>query len=112
MQKRDDSMSQIQHERESVLVTAPSRRTRWLHLCNGLDPARDGGMVPSILGMTGALTRLGKDVAIVTPTPSRLEAMPIEARLKLRGPEANLEAAVRSADVVHMHGLWQGHTRR
>ena len=29
-----------------------------MHLCNGLDPVRDGGMVPSILGMTGALGRL------------------------------------------------------
>ena len=46
----------------------------WLHLCNGLDPVRDGGMVPSILGMTGALGRLGGDVTIVTPTPSRLDA--------------------------------------
>ena len=27
----------------------------FVHLCNGLDPVRDGGMVPSILGMTGAL---------------------------------------------------------
>ena len=35
-----------------------ARRTGWLHLCNGLDPVRDGGMVPSILGMTGALGRL------------------------------------------------------
>lgn len=30
----------------------------WMHLCNGLDPMRDGGMVPSILGMTGSLARL------------------------------------------------------
>ena len=45
----------------------------WLHLCNGLDPVRDGGMVPSILGMTGALCRLRGEVTIVTPTPSRLE---------------------------------------
>ena len=34
---------------------SPSKHSRWLHLCNGLDPVRDGGMVPSILGMTGAL---------------------------------------------------------
>jgi hypothetical protein len=47
--------------------------TGWLHLCNGLDPVRDGGMVPSILGMTGALGRLKGGVTIVTPTPSRLE---------------------------------------
>ena len=34
----------------------PRRRARsgWVHLCNGLDPVRDGGMVPSILGMTGS----------------------------------------------------------
>ena len=38
----------------------PSRHFRegWVHLCNGLDPVRDGGMVPSILGMTGALAAL------------------------------------------------------
>ncbi len=33
-------------------------------------------------------------------------------RFRLKGPEADLEAAVRSAEVVHIHGLWQGHTRR
>ena len=36
-------------------------------------PRRDGGMVPSILGMTGALARLRDEVTIVTPTPSRLD---------------------------------------
>jgi glycosyltransferase involved in cell wall biosynthesis len=30
----------------------------------------------------------------------------------LMGPETDLEEAVRSAEVVHLHGLWQGHTRR
>jgi len=84
----------------------------WLHLCNGLDPVRDGGMVPSILGMTGALSRLGGDVTIVTPTPSRLDSLPLETLLTLKGPETDLEAAVRAAEVVHLHGLWQGHTRR
>jgi glycosyltransferase involved in cell wall biosynthesis len=101
---------------ESVLATPRrDRRSRlagWLHLCNGLDPVRDGGMVPSILGMTGALSRAGADVTIVTPTPSRLENMAIEERLALKGPETDLVAAVRSAEVVHIHGLWQGHTRR
>jgi glycosyltransferase involved in cell wall biosynthesis len=87
-------------------------RSGWLHLCNGLDPVRDGGMVPSILGMTGALGRLGGNVTIVTPTPSRLDATRVEDRVRLKGPEADLEVAVRSAEVVHMHGLWQGHTRR
>jgi glycosyltransferase involved in cell wall biosynthesis len=87
-------------------------RSGWLHLCNGLDPVRDGGMVPSILGMTGALGRLGGEVTIVTPTPSRLEPARVEDGVRLKGPEADLVAAVRSAEVVHMHGLWQGHTRR
>ena len=32
--------------------------------------------------------------------------------LSLKGPETDLEAAVASAEVVHMHGLWQSHTRR
>jgi glycosyltransferase involved in cell wall biosynthesis len=69
-------------------------------------------MVPSILGMTGALSRAGGEVTIVTPTPSRLESRPIETRLTLNGPEADLVAAVRSAKVAHIHGLWQRHTRR
>jgi glycosyltransferase involved in cell wall biosynthesis len=86
--------------------------TRWLHLCNGLDPVRDGGMVPSILGMTGALSRLKGGVTIVTPTPSRLDQTQLASGLTLRGPETDMERAVRAADVVHMHGLWQIHTRR
>ena len=93
-------------------VAARRYREGWLHLCNGLDPVRDGGMVPSILGMTGALSEQGGAVTIVTPTPSRLGATPIPAGLVLRGPETDLEAVVKGAEVVHMHGLWQGHTRR
>jgi glycosyltransferase involved in cell wall biosynthesis len=87
-------------------------RGGWLHLCNGLDPKRDGGMVPSILGMTGALAALGGEVRIVTPTPSRLDDSPFPARVSLYGPDADLEASVRAAEIVHLHGLWQGHTRR
>ncbi len=87
-------------------------REGWLHLCNGLDPVRDGGMVPSILGMTGALAEHTTPVTIVTPTPSRLGIMPLPLRVNLRGPETDLEAVVRCAEVVHIHGLWQGHTRR
>jgi len=85
---------------------------RWLHLCNGLDPVRDGGMVPSILGMTGALKRAGGDVRIVTPTPSRLDDLAPPEGLAIDGPDADLDAAVRAAEVVHMHGLWQYHSRR
>ncbi|AMV35798.1 glycosyltransferase [Planctomyces sp. SH-PL62] len=100
-------------------LTTRSKRTetsaapaRWLHLCNGLDPVRDGGMVPSILGMTGALKRAGGDVRIVTPTPSRLDELAAPEGLAIDGPDVDLDAAVRSADVVHMHGLWQFHSRR
>ncbi len=83
-----------------------------LHLCNGLDPVRDGGMVPSILGMTGALaSRLQTPVTIVTPTSSRLGEMRVPQGVSLRGPETDLFAVLRGASVVHMHGLWQGHTR-
>jgi len=32
--------------------------------------------------------------------------------ITVRGPETHLEAVVRGAEVVHMHGLWQAHTRR
>jgi len=89
-----------------------SSRAGWLHLCNGLDPVRDGGMVPSILGMTGALRRAGADVRIVTPTPSRLDADAVPPGLSIAGPEADMIEAIRSAEVVHIHGLWQGHGRR
>jgi glycosyltransferase involved in cell wall biosynthesis len=88
------------------------RRGGWVHLCNGLDPIRDGGMVPSILGMTAALSRLRGALAIVTPTPSRLPAGALGEGVTLKGPETDLEQAVRSAEVVHLHGLWQAHTRR
>jgi glycosyltransferase involved in cell wall biosynthesis len=94
---------------------APARfREGWLHLCNGLDPVRDGGMVPSILGMTAALADQahGRPVTIVTPTRSRLGTIALPPRVNLRGPETGLEAVVRSAEIVHMHGLWQAQTRR
>ena len=108
------SLSDVSTDRtERSRRAAPVRfREGWLHLCNGLDPVRDGGMVPSILGMTGALAEHATPVTIVTPTPSRLGTMPLPPRVNLRGPETDLEAVVRSAEVVHMHGLWQGHTRR
>ena len=89
-----------------------SRSAGILHLCNGLDPIRDGGMVPSILGMTAALSRRGEDVAIVTPTPSRRDLLTVSDGIRLQGPETDLEDSVRRAGIVHMHGLWQGHTRR
>src|SRR3954467_11880645 len=93
-----------------------------LHCCNGLDPRRDGGMVPSILGMTGALARRGTPVTIVTPTESRLDVTGPPpgprpdgpgppADVHLLGPETDLERSVRSSEVVHFHGLWQAHTR-
>ncbi|WP_152050340.1 glycosyltransferase [Tautonia marina] len=93
--------------------TSRPTRTGWLHLCNGLDPRRDGGMVPSILGMTGALAGRGEErVEIVTPTPSRREALELPVGLTLHGPETDLDASVRQAEVVHIHGLWQYQTRR
>ncbi len=90
----------------------PTHSTEWLHLCNGLDPRRDGGMVPSILGMTGALAARAGTIRIVTPTASRLENTELPEGVILDGPETDLETAVRRAGVVHLHGLWQGHTRR
>jgi glycosyltransferase involved in cell wall biosynthesis len=69
-------------------------------------------MVPSILGMTAALAGRGEEVTILTPTPSRREAFAVPPGVDLRGPDADLEGAVRRAGIVHMHGLWQGHTRR
>ncbi len=83
-----------------------------LHCCNGLDPKRDGGMVPSILGMTGALARRGEPITIVTPTPSRLDGMAVPPGIRLFGPEVDFLDSIRSADVVHFHGLWQAQTRR
>ena len=84
----------------------------WVHLCNGLDPRRDGGMVPSILGMTGALAANGGRVSIVTPTPCRLDQTPVPEGIDLRDRVQDIEDAVRGASVVHLHGLWQGQTRR
>jgi glycosyltransferase involved in cell wall biosynthesis len=69
-------------------------------------------MVPSILGMTRALSRMRHDVEVVTPTPSRLDSDALHAGLRLSGPETRLEDAVKSAEVVHIHGLWQPQTRR
>jgi glycosyltransferase involved in cell wall biosynthesis len=86
--------------------------TRRLHCCNGLDPRRDGGMVPSILGMTGSLARRGEPITIVTPTPSRLDGSSVPEGVELLGPEVDFEALIRRAEVVHFHGLWQRHTRR
>jgi glycosyltransferase involved in cell wall biosynthesis len=84
----------------------------WVHVCNGLDPVRDGGMVPSILGMTTALSRIRGELTIVTPTPSTIDARALPPGLFLRGPETDFETAIRSAEVVHLHGLWQVQTRR
>src|SRR4029077_1663214 len=116
---RDELMRDTQRE---IALAQPRQRNRsgaapalhggWVHLCNGLDPRRDGGMVPSILGMTGALSRLRAGVTIVTPSPSRLEPASLPAGLTLRGPETDLAQAVQSAEVVHLHGLWQVQTRR
>jgi glycosyltransferase involved in cell wall biosynthesis len=69
-------------------------------------------MVPSILGMTRALSRLRDDVKIVTHTPSRLESGALGSGPRLSGPETPIEDAVKSAEVVHIHGLWQPQTRR
>lgn len=88
------------------------RRAGWVHLCNGLDPRRDGGMVPSILGLTGALASRGTTVTVVTPTPSDLGECRAGDGVRLIGPERDLESYVRSAEVVQLHGLWQAHTRR
>ncbi|HEU5117687.1 MAG TPA: glycosyltransferase [Isosphaeraceae bacterium] len=85
---------------------------RWVHLCNGLDPERDGGMVPSILGLTGSLASSHEGVGIVTPTPSNLGTSRVPSTLRLIGPEPDLSRFVRTADVVHLHGLWQAHTRK
>jgi glycosyltransferase involved in cell wall biosynthesis len=100
------------YKRTSAKPSSPG--VGWLHLCNGLDPVRDGGMVPSILGMTEAIRRARPDrpLSIVTPTPSQLDGTEVADGLTLRGPETDFEAAVRSAEVVHMHGLWQVQTRR
>ncbi|WP_422930978.1 glycosyltransferase [Singulisphaera sp. PoT] len=107
--------------RSAVALTTKSPRTSsprtfregWLHLCNGLDPVRDGGMVPSILGMTGGLAeRNDTPVTIVTPTHSALGDTQIPPQVSLRGPETDLESMVRTAEVVHIHGLWQVQTRR
>jgi len=96
----------------TTIAAAATSSDGWLHCCNGLDPRRDGGMVPSILGMTGALARRDGPIRIVTPTPSRLGETSVPPGVHVLGPEASLDRSIRSAGVVHFHGLWQGHTRR
>lgn len=89
-----------------------ARRIARLHVCNGLVPRRDGGMVPSILGFTGALARRQGGVTIVTPTASDPDAFRLPAGVDLIGPEPDLTPYVESADVLHLHGIWQKHTRQ
>jgi len=90
----------------------PTASTGFIHICNGLDPVRDGGMVPSILGMTGALVGEGdRPTRIVTTTASRTDMLNLPPGLNLSGPETDFRQAVRQADVVHIHGLWQVQTR-
>ncbi|HEV3121099.1 MAG TPA: glycosyltransferase, partial [Isosphaeraceae bacterium] len=113
------SQSRSAEARRHSQTTTSAPRSGWLHLCNGLDPRRDGGMVPSILGMTAAAAGRGGTITILTPTPSRIDSAAVAAGITLRGPEHGedllapeaLEEAIGRAEVVHMHGLWQGHTR-
>jgi len=83
-----------------------------VHLCNGLDPIRDGGMVPSILGMAGALAEMGQmPTSVVTTTASRLDLLDAPGNLPIFGPETDFRDAVKKAGAVHIHGLWQKQTR-
>ena len=106
-------MSLICHAPSRAAIQASAARSGWVHLCNGLDPRRDGGMVPSILGMTGGLAGQGGAVTIVTPTPSRLDEADVPTgRRCWRARPTTWNRRARGAEVVHLHGLWQGHTRR
>ncbi len=104
---RTNSSALAQTSVPGPVPSSRALREGWLHICNGLDPVRDGGMVPSILGMTGALAASGGLVNIVTPTPSRLGDTVVPPKVRLQGPETELESAVRTAEAIHMHGLWQ-----
>src|SRR5208283_1206114 len=86
-------MTYTQTVTDQPVRSVSSRHSGWLHVCNGLDPVRDGGMVPSILGMTAALSRLRREVTIVTPTPSRLEAAQVLEEAGLPGPGRGQEPA-------------------
>lgn len=108
---RTNSSALAQTSAPGPVPSSRALREGWLHICNGLDPVRDGGMVPSILGMTGALAASGGLVNIVTPTPSRLGDTVVPPKVRLQGPETELESAVRTAEAIHMHGLWQAQTR-
>jgi glycosyltransferase involved in cell wall biosynthesis len=105
-------MSGIASIRTETRNASPAPITGRLHCCNGLDQSRDGGMVPSILGMTGALARQGEPITIVTPTESKLGGTAVPTGVHLVGPEVDFLASIRSAEVVHFHGLWQVQTRR
>lgn len=92
-------------------AASPIAQPGWLHLCNGLDPTRDGGMVPSILGFTRALAAHAARVTMVTPTASRRDLIELDERVPLVGPEHKLRPWIERAELVHMHGLWQLQTR-
>ena len=118
--KRDEAMMRPRIARP-VAVDGSDRRQRrrtgrvagWLHLCNGLDPVRDGGHGAEHPGddrRPGPAGRRRDDRDAHALAARARRASP--DGVTLEGPETDLEAAVRSAEVVHMHGLWQGHTRR
>ena len=55
-------------------------------------------MVPSILGMTGALAGLGSKVTIVTSTPSRLDDTQTPEGVELLGPLGDLESYIQGSE--------------
>lgn len=96
---------------------------RVLHAISGIDPS-NGGPTFALLGLTGALARLGLEVEVVA-TWQRDEGPAFAEQFRRRGVEVTMigrargalsrhpdlrrivAERVRLADVVHVHGVWE-----
>ena len=96
---------------------------RILHAISGIDP-RNGGPTNALIGFASAQRRAGLDVRVISTwrerdafrSAERLEALGVGVRMvgqaygKLsRHPalEQNLVAEISTADVVHIHAMWE-----
>ena len=96
---------------------------RIVHAISGIDP-QNGGPTSAIIGLASAQVRAGLDVRVVATwqfrdafqSAEKLEALSVGVRMigpargKLsRHPDlaANLEEELKSAQVLHIHAVWE-----
>ncbi len=105
-------------------MTESHSSMRILHVVPTLDPSR-GGPSRSVLGLSEAQAACGQDVRIVTGTRGpacevdaelvKVETgplMPMPFSIPGRRLSQSLWSAIREADVVHLHSVWNGTTTR